>query len=107
MDQRQDYVYENDVPLGRLLDWLDATDDPRHVGHQLVDNTLVIFTSDNGAEIKSKTATSPFRSHKGSVYEGGHRVPFIVAWPGEGLATGSPTRRRSACKIFMPLSRQW
>ena len=47
----------------------------------------MIFTSDNGAEITAKTATGPVRSNKGSCYEGGHRVPFIVSWP-KGIAKG-------------------
>ena len=51
-------------------------------------NTLVVFTSDNGAEIAAKTATGPFRSNKGSAYEGGHRVPFIVAWPDGKIGDG-------------------
>jgi arylsulfatase A len=81
MDVRHDYIYENDVALGRLVDWLAATDDPRHAGHKLLANTIVIFTSDNGAEKNSNIASGPFRSNKGSVFEGGHRVPFIVSWP--------------------------
>ena len=88
VDIRHDFIFENDVALGRLLDWLDATDDPRSPGKKLIDTTLVIFTSDNGAEIKSKVATGPFRSHKGSVYEGGHRVPFIASWPAGGIGKG-------------------
>jgi len=83
LDARHDFVYENDVALGRLLDWLAETDDPRNTGHKLSETTLVIFTSDNGAEKNSNIATGPFRSNKGSVYEGGHRVPFIAAWPGQ------------------------
>jgi arylsulfatase A len=81
MDTRSDYIYENDVALGRMIDWLDATEDPRNPGKRLIETTMVIFTSDNGAEKDSDIATGPFRSHKGSVYEGGHRVPFIVSWP--------------------------
>jgi arylsulfatase A-like enzyme len=80
MDTRHDFIYENDVALGRLIDWLEETEDPRNPGHKLLDNTMVIFTSDNGAEKNSDTATGPFRSNKASVFEGGHRVPFIVAW---------------------------
>ncbi len=91
MDARYDYIFENDVALGRLLDWLENTDDPRNSGNELSANTLVIFTSDNGAEIKSKTATGPYRSNKGSVYEGGHRVPFIAAWPEGGVGDGDTT----------------
>jgi len=88
MDARHDYIYENDVALGRLIDWLAATPDPRRPGQKLLGNTLVIFTSDNGAEKNSDIATGPFRSNKGSCYEGGHRVPFIAAWPGGGVGDG-------------------
>lgn len=85
MDARHDFIYENDVALGRMLDWLERTDDPRNSGRKLVANTIVIFTSDNGAEKNSDVATGPFRSHKGSCYEGGHRVPFVVAWAAGGV----------------------
>jgi arylsulfatase A len=78
---RLDYIYENDVALGRLINYLEQTKDPRRPSKRLIENTIVIFTSDNGAEVKAKTATGPVRSNKGSCYEGGHRVPFIVAWP--------------------------
>ncbi len=88
---RGDYIYENDVALGRLLDYLQKTDDPRRPGQKLLGNTLVIFTSDNGAEIGAKSATGPFRSNKGSAYEGGHRVPFIVAWPEGEVGDGDAT----------------
>ncbi|MCH2378833.1 MAG: arylsulfatase, partial [Pedosphaera sp.] len=88
MDARHDYIYENDVALGRLIDWLEATEDPRRRGQKLIANTLVIFTSDNGAEKNSNIASGPFRSHKGSCYEGGHRVPFLAAWSEGGVGDG-------------------
>jgi arylsulfatase A len=99
MDARTDYIYENDVALGRLLDYLAQTEDPRRPGKKLIKNTVVIFTSDNGAEKNHTTATGPFRSNKGSVYEGGHRVPFVVAWPEGGVGNGkasSPGRNSDA-----------
>ena len=65
--------------------------DPRRPGKKLLGNTLVIFTSDNGAEKNSNIATGPFRSNKGSCYEGGHRVPFIAAWPAGGVGDGDAT----------------
>jgi len=99
MDKRADFIYENDVALGRLLDYLAQAEDPRRPSQKLIKNTVVIFTSDNGAEKNHTTATGPFRSNKGSVYEGGHRVPFIVAWPEGGVGNGkasSPGRNSDA-----------
>lgn len=89
MDARHDYIYENDVAVGRLLDYLEANDDPRHPGKKLIETTVVIFTSDNGAEKNSDVSTGPFRSHKGSCFEGGHRVPFLVAWGAGGIGDGN------------------
>lgn len=73
-----------DRVFGRVLDALDATG--------LADNTLVIFTSDNGALI-SVADLRPLRKGKGYLYEGGLRVPMIARWPGRieaGRVDGTP-----------------
>jgi arylsulfatase A-like enzyme len=49
------------------------------------DNTIVIFTTDNGAEVFTwpDGAMTPFKGTKGTIYEGGFRVPAIIRWPGK------------------------
>lgn len=89
MDLRHDFIYENDLILGRFLDWLETNEDPRHPGRKLIETTVVVFTSDNGAEKDSDIASGPFRSNKGSIYEGGHRVPFLVSYPAGAIGDGS------------------
>ncbi len=57
----------------------------------LAENTLVIFTSDNGSYAPAERGHSPngnLRGRKGMIFEGGHRVPFIVKWPNQ-VAAGS------------------
>ena len=76
-----DFVYQTDDAVGQVLKALkDIKAD---------ENTIVIFTSDNGSEryaydrIKNYNhdSSKPFRGVKRDIYEGGHHVPFIVKWP--------------------------
>ena len=75
-------VESMDENIGRLLDWLDDKG--------LRDDTIVVFTSDNGGHIGA-TSNRPLRSHKGALYEGGIRVPCIIDWPGV-IQPGSESR---------------
>jgi arylsulfatase A-like enzyme len=78
-----DFVYETDAMAGRVLDALEA--------NGFSENTIVVFTSDNGPELyafeRSRLtghwSSAPFRGLKRDVWEGGHRVPFIIRWPGK------------------------
>lgn len=63
-------ILDNNV--GRLLNTLKK--------YHLIDNTLIIFTSDNGG-IRQISYQDPLRAGKGSYYEGGTRVPLLISWP--------------------------
>jgi arylsulfatase A-like enzyme len=71
-----DAMMELDWGVGELLKKLDDLG--------IADNTIVMFTSDNGAEIFSwpDGGNHPFRGEKGTTYEGGFRVPAVLRWPG-------------------------
>ena len=76
-----DFMMETDWHIGRVMDALEAGGMTR--------NTLIVFSSDNGPENPWKKrieqhqhySSGPYRDGKRSIYEGGHRVPFIVRWP--------------------------
>ena len=92
---REDMVLENDTALGQLLDTLQSSNDPRWPGHKLIENTLLIFTSDNGPNIGDNLGhnqeSGGLRGKKAKLWEGGIRVPFIVSWPAV-LAAGEINR---------------
>ena len=84
-----DFVMQVDWSLGQVLAALDRTG--------LAENTLVIFTSDNGCSPEAKfdelsakghNPSHHFRGAKADIFEGGHRIPFIVRWPGR-VKTGT------------------
>ena len=72
-----DVISEIDWSVGQILDALKRTG--------LDDETLVIFTSDNGPWLSYGNhagSAGPFREGKGTTFEGGVRVPFVARWPG-------------------------
>ncbi len=81
-----DFVVQTDWSCGQLLQALEES------GH--AENTIVIFSSDNGAEHYAYArdekfghwSSHPLRGLKRDIYEGGHRVPYIVRWPGKVAA---------------------
>jgi len=90
-----DGMMELDYLVGELLGKLDELG--------VADNTIVLFTSDNGAQIMSwpDGGNHPFRGEKGTGHEGGFRVPMIVKWPGT-IKPGTIMNDVMAAEDWMP-----
>ena len=93
MNPYADFVMQVDHHMGELMASLKATG--------IDDQTLVIFTSDNGCspeadfkhlrEQHKHDPSAGYRGHKADIYEGGHRVPMVARWPGK-IVAGKETR---------------
>lgn len=79
-----------DAAIGRLLDLLEK--------QGRADKTLVIFLSDNGGS--GPGDNHPLRGGKGTLFEGGHRVPCIVRWPGRIPAGGESDAFLTSLELF-------
>ena len=90
-----DVIAEIDWSVGQILAALKK--------HGLDENTLVIFTSDNGPWLSYGNhagSAGPLREGKGTTWDGGHRVPSLARWPGKipaGSVCTRAGRRRSTC----------
>lgn len=102
-------IYSVDQSVGRIMKTLDEL--------KLADNTVLIFTSDNGGVggyvregLKKSggiTDNAPLRSGKGSLYEGGTREPFVIRWPGvtqPGSVCGVPTIHVDIFPTFLEIA---
>jgi len=88
-----DYVMQTDAAVGELLQALDRSG--------LANNTLVIFTSDNGCAAvagieklasQGHFVSGDYRGSKSDIWDGGHRVPFLVRWP-DKVKPGSQSKQ--------------
>jgi len=88
-----------DDAIGTLIDTLERL--------QLMDNTIIVFTSDNGGNMYSEvdgevpTSNRPLRGGKASMFEGGTRVPCVISWPGI-TAAGSRSETIVQSEDFYP-----
>ena len=94
-----DYIQEVDDAVGKVLHILDSMG--------ISKNTLVIFASDNGpywredfVKLYNHKAAGQFRGMKGDAFEGGHRVPFIVRYPGK-IKPGTISNTTTTLANFM------
>jgi arylsulfatase A-like enzyme len=70
-------LHELDASMGEILNTLDRLN--------LAKDTLIVYSSDNGAYVTNENGhkpNGPYRGKKSQLWEGGHRVPFIIRWPG-------------------------
>jgi len=88
-----DSIEEIDWSTGQILDCLDRL--------KLAENTLVIFTSDNGSNGRNGGSNRPLSGAKGSTMEGGMRVPMIARWPGR-IPVGSTCRELGTMMDLLP-----
>lgn len=91
-----DVIMEIDWSVGQILDKLNELD--------LDENTVVMFTSDNGPWLKFGDhggSAEPLRGGKFTTFEGGQRVPFIVRWPGK-IPAGNECHEIAAAMDILP-----
>lgn len=90
-----DAMVETDGHVGQLLQQLDDLG--------IAENTIVIYTTDNGAEIFSwpDGGTTPFRGEKNSNWEGAYRIPMMVRWPGH-IEAGSISNDIFSLQDWLP-----
>lgn len=82
-----------DDSIGRVLKTLEDNGQ--------ADNTIVVFTSDNGGQLNVGASNGPLRDGKQSVYQGGLKVPTAVRWPGH-VAAGSRSELRAMSMDILP-----
>ena len=81
-----------DEGIGQVLDRLDTLN--------LRENTLVFLLSDNGGAAANQSNNAPLKGFKGSKFEGGHRTPFVMSWPGTIEAGSSFDGLISAMDVY-------
>lgn len=96
-----DFVMETDWSAGQVIQAIDDAG--------IADNTLVIFTADNGHShytgweelvAAGHLPSGPYRGHKGDIWEGGHRVPLVIRWPSRSAAGKSSDQLVCLTDIF-------
>lgn len=100
-----DFVMETDAMIGQVLETLDK--------YGVADNTLVFFSSDNGCapyigtdklEEAGHYTSADRRGYKADIFDGGHRVPLLVRWPGKVKAGTTSSRMVSLVDLMATCS---
>ncbi|MFC1762065.1 arylsulfatase [Planctomycetota bacterium] len=88
-----------DENMGRLLDTLDQ--------RKLAENTLLIYMSDNGTAQGQAVFNAGMRGKKKDPYDGGHRVPLFIRWPGGHLGVPRDIETLTQCQDILPTLMDW
>ena len=88
-----------DENMGRLLDMLDQ--------RKLAENTLLIYMSDNGTAQGQGVFNAGMRGSKKDPYDGGHRVPLFIRWPGGNLGAPRDIDTLTQCQDILPTLMDW
>jgi arylsulfatase A-like enzyme len=89
-----------DMNVGRIMKFLEETDDPRWPGHKLRDNTIVIFMNDNGSTWGLDVFNAGMRGSKCTIWHGGSRAISLWSWP--GVWSPHPVNHLTAHLDFLP-----
>lgn len=105
LNKHADFVMQTDDGVGQIMAALEK--------HGLTENTLIIFSADNGtskganiAQLKKMghLVSAGFRGSKADLWDGGHRVPFVVRWPGHVAAGSTSDQLICLIDLFATLS---
>ena len=104
LNAHADFVMQTDHTVGRIVQAIDDAG--------LRNDTLIVFTADNGTSAPTSKKrylekmghypSGSLRGSKSDIWDGGHRVPFIVRWPGGGVTAGSRSDELICHTDFMP-----
>jgi len=99
-------VEKMDQSLGMLMQRLDDPNNDGDTSDSIRDNTIILFTSDHGGldtSASAPTDNAPLREGKGSLYEGGTRVPLLVSWTGNpNIGQGTVSQAASSTHDIYP-----